>query len=517
MYLVTAELMRQIDRAATNKLRLSSLELMENAGRGIAERLILQNIIDPSSDAKVVIFCGKGNNGGDGFVVGRYLYDAGIDVRIFFIGAANKLSDDARINRNSAVETGVAVEEIKSVNDIDPNLHCTHIIDAIFGTGFQGVPHGLAAELIEYINRKNATVISIDLPSGLNADNGQHEGAVVRADFTFTLAIPKYGLYLSPGRELAGQVEIVQIGIPDEDIEKLKLPHQLITADMVASKLPKRKPDGHKGDFGYLLIIAGSTGLTGAAELTANSAMRSGCGMVRVACPDSTQPVLAAKLTEIMTHPLPDVAKKGALALRGLGEIRQLALDYDALAFGPGIGRHHETIELVKRFVADNEKPIVIDADGLFALSPKTDVLKQSKAPMLLTPHAGEFKRLSGLDAPTDIHERFKVALLFSKEYGVTLLLKGSPTIIATPSGDCYLNPTGNSGMAKGGSGDVLTGIIASLMAQGLSVEDAAVCGAYIHGLAGDFAADALTPRAMIAGDIIDFLPGAFELLERPK
>ncbi|HEX2896853.1 MAG TPA: NAD(P)H-hydrate dehydratase, partial [candidate division Zixibacteria bacterium] len=318
---------------------------------------------------------------------------------------------------------------------------------------------------------------------------------------------------LSPGRELAGRVEVVPIGIPEKAIDKYKLPHQLITSELVASRLPKRKPDGHKGDFGYLLIIAGSTGLTGAAELTANASMRSGCGMVRVACPSSTQPVLAKKLTEIMTHPLPDVAKKGALALRSLGEIRQLALDYDALALGPGIGRHHETIELVQRFVADNEKPIVIDADGLYALSSNMDALKKSKASMLLTPHAGEFKRLSGKDAPTDIFERFKIAQDFSKEYGVTLLLKGSPTIIATKDGDCFLNPTGNSGMAKGGSGDVLTGIIASFMAQGMSVEDAAICGAYIHGLAGDFAADALTQRAMKAGDIIEYLPGAFQSL----
>ncbi len=364
MYLVTAELMRQIDQAAIDKHVMPSLELMENAGRGIAEQLILQNIIDPASDAKIVVFCGKGNNGGDGFVVGRYLHDAGIDVTIYFIGPSNKLSDDALVNHARAVKAGGAVKELKSVNDIDPNLHCTHIIDAIFGTGFQGAPHGLAVELIDYINQQNACIISIDLPSGLNADNGRHEGAVVRADFTLTLALPKYGLYLSPGRELAGQVEVIPIGIPDDVIEKFKLPHRLITSEMVASKLPKRKPDGHKGDFGYLLIIAGSTGLTGAAELTANSAMRSGCGMVRVACPSSVQPVLAAKLTEIMTHPLPDVAKKGALALRCLGEIRQQSLDYDAVALGPGIGRHHETIQQVKRFVADNEKPIEIDADG---------------------------------------------------------------------------------------------------------------------------------------------------------
>jgi len=514
MYLVTSELMRQIDRDTIEKHRIPSLDLMENAGRGIAERLILQNIIDPSTDARVVIFCGKGNNGGDGFVVGRYLHDVGVEVRIFFIGPIEKLSKDTKSNYKNAVDAGVDVIEIKSLSDVEKDLNCTHLIDAIFGTGFEGAPHGIASELIEFINNQNAEVISIDLPSGLNADNGTYEGAVVCADFTFTLGLPKYGLFLSPGRELAGHVEVVPIGMPDEVVEKFNLPHQLITPEMVALKLPKRKPDGHKGDFGYLLIIAGSTGLTGAAELTANSAMRSGCGMVRVACPSSVQPILATKLTEIMTHPLPDVAKKGALALRGLGEIRQLALDYDALALGPGIGRHHETIELVKRFVTDNEKPIVIDADGLYALGSNTKVLKDSKAQMVLTPHAGEFKRLTGNDVPTDIHKRFEVAKSFALEHSVTLLLKGSPTIIVHPSGRCYLNPTGNSGMAKGGSGDVLTGIIASLMAQGLSGEDAAICGAYIHGLAGDFAADVLTQRAMRAGDIIDFLPGAFEALD---
>jgi len=512
MYLVTSELMRQIDRDAIDEHKIPSLELMENAGRGIAERLILLNIIDPASDTKVAVFCGKGNNGGDGFVVGRYLHQAGIDVNIFFIGPSGTLSNDAKANHQKAIDAGIETTEFKSVSDIGDKLDRTHIIDAIFGTGFEGAPRELSAELIDFVNRQSsaATVISVDLPSGLNADNGQHEGVVVKADYTFTLALPKYGLFLSPGRELAGQVEVVPIGIPNKVMEKFKLTHQLITPEIVASKLPNRKPDGHKGDFGYLLIIAGSTGLTGAAELTANASMRSGCGMVRVACPSSTQPVLAAKLTEIMTHPLPDVAKKGALALRGLGEIRRLALDYHALAIGPGIGRHHETIELVKRFVSDNEKPIVIDADALYALGSDIKVLKDSKAPMVITPHAGEFKRMFGVDVPIEIHERFKIAQSFSKEYNVTLLLKGSPTIIAHPSGRCYFNPTGNNGMAKGGSGDVLTGIIASFMAQGMSTEDAAACGAYIHGLAGDFAADALTPRAMCAGDIIDYLPGAF-------
>jgi hydroxyethylthiazole kinase-like uncharacterized protein yjeF len=513
MHLVTSELMRAIDREAIDNCGIPSDTLMENAGRGIAEQLLNQNIIDVSQENKVVIFCGMGNNGGDGFVVGRYLHEAGIDVAIFFIGPVDKLSNDAKVNYERAAKSKVNVKEIKKISDLDVSLNCTHMIDAIFGTGFESMPRGLAGELIEYINSQHAIIISVDMPSGLNADNGQHEGVVVQADYTFTLALPKYGLFISPGRELAGVVDVIPIGIPEETINKFKLNHQVISTEMVAAKLPERKPDAHKGDFGYLLIISGSTGLTGATAMTANSAMRSGCGMVRVGCPSSVLPIIATKLTEIMTHPLPDVAKKGALALRGLGEIRKLALDYGAIAIGPGLGLHHETMELVRRFVADNEKPIVIDADALTALSKDMTVLTKSNAPIVLTPHPGEFERMTGIDASLDIRKRFETALSFAREFNVVLLLKGSPSIIATPEGQGYLNPTGNHGMAKGGSGDVLTGIIASLLAQGLNAEDAAVCGAYIHGLAGDFAADALTPRAMMAGDTIDYLPGAFQLL----
>ena len=513
MYLVTSGSMRAIDREAIDKHKIPSLDLMENAGQGIAERLLTHNIIDPSTADKVAVICGKGNNGGDGFVVARYLHDAGVNICLFFIGPSKELSGDAGINYDRAVKSGVVVTEIKKVTDLEDIKNCTHLIDALFGTGFKGRPRDLSAKVIEFINEQETAVISIDLPSGLDADNGTHQGAVIRSDYTFALALPKYGLFLSPGRELAGVVDIVPIGIPNEVMNKQKLSHQLITAELVSEKLPERNPSGHKGDFGKLLAISGSTGMTGASCLTANSALRSGCGIVRVACPQGVQPVLAIKLTEAMTHPLPDISNKGVLALRSLGEIRKLSKEHDALAIGPGLGLHHETQELIRRFVSKNEKPIVIDADALTALSSNMNFIKESKAAMVLTPHAGEFGRLTGETVPDDIQERFVNVLEFAKEYGVTLLLKGSPTIIACPKGNRYLNPTGNDGMATAGSGDVLTGIIGSLLAQGMTAEDAAVCGAFIHGTAGDIAADALTPRAMIAGDLIDFLPEVFELL----
>ncbi len=513
MYLVTSESMRAVDREAIDKHNIPSLDLMEKAGQGIAERLLSHNIIDPSGDNKVAVICGKGNNGGDGFVVARYLHEAGINVCLFFIGPVNVLSKDASVNHNRSVKCGVPLTEIKKIADLDDIRNCSHIIDALFGTGFKGSPRDLSAEVIEFINEQKAAVIAIDMPSGLNADKGIHQGAVIRADYTFALALPKYGLFLSPGRELAGVVDIVPIGIPDEVMKMQKLSHTLITADMVSSKLPERDPQAHKGDFGKLLLISGSTGMTGAACLSASSALRTGCGIVRVGCPQGVQPVLAVKLTEAMTQPLPDISKKGVLALRSLGEIRKLSNEHDAIAIGPGLGLHHETQELVRRFITKNEKPIVIDADALTALSGDMNALIESKAPIVLTPHSGEFQRLTGETVPDDIQDRFKIALDFAKNYNVTLLLKGSPTIIACPNGNCYLNPTGNHGMATAGSGDVLTGIIGSLLAQGMTAQDAAICGAFIHGTAGDIAADALTPRAMIAGDMIDSLPEAFALL----
>ena len=511
MKLVTAEQMRRIDREAIDNRGIPGPELMENAGRGIAGRILL-TMGDAEGRTSATIFCGKGNNGGDGFVIGRYLSEAEVSVTFYCAGPVEQLSPDARLNHDRARKLGLEIVELSSVSDLPDRLDSDYIVDALFGTGFSGAPRGLLADIIEYVNRQYQPVIAVDMPSGLNADNGQHEGAVVRADYTFTLALPKYGLYVSPGRELAGEVEVVPIGIPDDVIEMFGLTVDLITPKLVTDLMPVRPPDGHKGIFGKLLLLAGSTGFTGAAALAAKSALRCGCGLAKVAAPRSVLPIIAQSVIEATGHPLPDVAKKGALALRGLGEVRKLAAEHEAVAIGPGIGQHHETKELVRRFVATLDKPAVIDADGLNALVGALDVLKRpSGAPLLvLTPHPGEFQRLSGQKPSKDIHEIIAAARQFAGEHGIILVLKGSPTVVAEPGGQVFVNPTGNHGMATGGSGDVLTGAIGSLLAQGLSSLDAAVCGVYIHGLAGDLAAADLTPRALIAGDLIDFLPEVF-------
>ena len=517
MKLVTSEQMRTVDRMTIDDHGIPGPELMENAGRGIAER-ILSTIIDAEDKPSFAIFCGKGNNGGDGYVIGRYLAEAGLKVVFWHLGSRQELSPDAGLNYDRAAEAGLELHEITAASDLPDQLDCEYTIDAVFGTGFAGAPRGISADVISYINQQDQSVIAVDMPSGLNADTGQHEGDVVGADFTFTLALPKFGLYVSPGRELAGWVQTIPIGIPPSVLDSFGFDVDLITPLMVAQMIPYRQPDGHKGTFGKFFLLAGSTGLTGAAALAAKSALRAGCGLAKIGTPASVLPTIAMLIPEATGLPLPDVGKRGVLALRGLGQVRQAAAEHDAIAIGPGLGQHHETFELVRRLVASVEQPMVIDADGLNALVGQNPVIAKKQASpeaesAVLTPHPGEFFRLAGKTVPNAIHERIDIARAFASEHQIVLVLKGSPSLVVAPDGPCYLNPTGNNGMATGGSGDVLTGLIGSFLAQGMAPIEAAISGTYIHGLAGDFAAEELTERALIAGDLVDFLPEAFTAL----
>ena len=515
MKLVTAAQMRAIDRETIEHFGIPGPTLMENAGRGIAEQM-LSDLIDSPESTQVAVFCGKGNNGGDGFVIARYLQEAGVKVKTYFIGPPEKLSADGKLNLNRAREADVRLTEVSTLDQLPVDLDADFVVDALLGTGFNGTPEGLVAGLIEYINFQNGLVVAVDLPSGLNADTGAAEGAVVTAGCTYTLGLPKIGLYLSPGREIAGEVRVIDIGLPENAIAQQELNTTLITPELVAELLPYRKPDGHKGDFGRLLLVAGSTGLTGAAALASQAAARTGCGLIKLASPASTQPILATKLTEVMTIPLPDVSGKGVLALRGLGEIRKYVEQHDAVVVGPGIGSHHETRELMQRLIPKLICPAIVDADGLNAFEGVSDLLRQrdGATDLVLTPHPGEYTRLTGSEILDNISEKIDNVLQAARDLSAVVVLKGSPTLVADSQGACYLNPTGNSGMATGGSGDVLSGMIGSFLAQGLSPLDASLCGVYLHGRAGDLAADHLTQRAMIAGDIITYLPEAFEEID---
>lgn len=517
MKLVNAEQMRLIDKTAINDHNIPSLELMENAGRNISI-FILDRILENKRNGSVAIFCGKGNNGGDGFVVARHLSQAGLKVVVYMISDVSDLSKDASVNYEKANGLEIEISQIKLIESLPEILKTDLIVDAVFGTGFSGEPKEFSSEIISYINKskRNAVVVSVDVPSGLDATTGQHEGEVVQADFTLTLGNPKTGLYVTPGREVAGVVEIVPIGIPDEAVASINVENNLtlVTAEIVSKIIPKRKPDGHKGDFGKLYVLAGSNGMTGAAILTAKSSLRSGIGMVKVGTPKSVQSIIASLVIEATSDGLPDVGKNGKLALRGLGEILENVKNQDALVIGPGLGMHHETQELVRRVIARADLPIIIDADGLNAVAKNVDILKSIKQSLVVTPHPGEFLRLTKLEKyPTDIYEKIKLAADFAKEYSLTLVLKGSPTIIADKDGNGFLNSTGNNGMATGGSGDVLSGIIGTFLAQGLSSIDSAIVGVYLHGISGDLAAVDLTARSMTAGDIVEYLPESFRYL----
>ena len=513
MKLVTAEQMRAIDAETINNRGISGPELMENAGRGIAEK-IRENILGDPKESRIAVLCGKGNNGGDGFVVGRYLFEYGCDVTIYLPAPCNNLSPDAFLNFNRAKELGVKLIAVEACEQLPDDLEVDYIIDAIFGTGFSGSPRGLLSKFVQYINNKNVPVIAVDCPSGLDVDNGACEGDAVQAMFSYPLAASKIGMYYSPGREKCGMIDIVPIGIPDDVWTKFDINENLITSEMVGKLLPKRKPDGHKGDFGKLFILAGSTGLTGAATLVAEASVRSGLGLVTVGCPQTINPILENKLTEPMTYPLPDVGKKGFLAKRGLGGIRKKIAENDVVIIGPGIGTHFETRELIQKIISEIDKPTVIDADGLNAFAKNREGLLGKHPKFVLTPHPGEFKRLIDEEIPEDLSDKYNLVRKYAKKFNSVIVLKGSPTIIVDTDEQLYLNPTGNNGMATGGSGDVLSGIIGSFLAQGLCPLDSAIVGVYVHGLCGDLAADDYSERAMIAGDLIDYLPDAFILLE---
>ena len=391
------------------------------------------------------------------------------------------------------------------------------VIDAIFGSGLTRAPAGLAAEAIKLINRSGTYVVSIDLPSGLQSDTGTPYEPCVRADLTVTMALPKLGLWLYPGRACVGTVEVADIGMPGPEVlspkSKVQSPEPdqtfLLDAEHIRSLLPRRRPDGHKGTFGAALIIAGSRNFSGAAVLAGSAAVRSGCGLIRLAIPAGIADVVSSDVIEAVKIPLPQTDTE-ALSPAALESLLELAGDAEAIAIGPGIGTDPRTKELELDFLAEVEKPTVIDADGINNLAGRVDLLSRTKTQLVLTPHPGEFARLAGLKADDVNADRVGVSRRFATEKKVVLVLKGASTVVAAPDGRVFVNPTGNSGLAKGGTGDVLTGLIAGLMAQGMSPLDAACAGVYLHGLAADIAVQSLTEYCVAAGDLPDFLPRAF-------
>ncbi len=513
MKLVTAAQMRSIDHRAINERGIPGLRLMENAGRGIAEwvREIAGGNV---AGKRYLVVSGKGNNGGDGYVIARHLAIWGAKVQVVVIAARDEVKGDARVNLE---ELRLPVIFARTPRDLPDLAGFDLLIDAIFGTGFQGEIQGLASEVIELLNRGGRPILAVDCPSGLNADTGAIASQCIRATFTGSLALPKLGQYLHPGRAACGEIRVIDIGIPAEVIDSFEIPLSLITEDFVRRTIPDRSATAHKGDAGKVFIIAGSVGLTGAATLAAEAAIRAGSGLVTVGIPRSLNDILEVKLTEAMTRPLPELRKQRCLALRSLGDILDGIRSSDAICLGPGIGRNHETMELCRRLLPLIDRPAVVDADGLYALTGNTDMLAATKAPIVLTPHAGEFARLSGMSVEEIEGSRIENAKDFSCKTGKILVLKGAPTVVANPDGTVYLNSTGNCGMATGGAGDVLSGIICAFLGMKLPPLEATLCGVFVHGLAGDLAKSAMGTFGMNASDLIHFTAQALKSLKDKK
>jgi hydroxyethylthiazole kinase-like uncharacterized protein yjeF len=503
--LVTAARMQELDRAAISENGIPGLTLMENAGRGVVDGMTkhLGNL----AATRPLVICGKGNNGGDGFVVVRLLLEKKARPDCVLLGKAADLSLDALASYQLLAASGCKVQEAASRADIEP-LFCSRkiVVDAIFGTGLARAPAGLAADAVQLINSSGAYVVAVDLPSGLQSDTGTPYNPCVRADLTVTMALPKLGLWLYPGRALAGRIEVADIGIATRDQGADAF---LLDAAYVRSVLPRRHPDGNKGTFGRALVVAGSRGFSGAAILAGRAAVRSGCGIVHLAVPEGICESVASGVVEAVKSPLPQT-EECALSPAALESLLDAAGSAQAVALGPGIGTDRRTQKLQLSFLAEIDKPTVVDADGVNNLIGRLGMLSRTKAPLVLTPHPGEFARLTGTRPAQANADRAGSARKFATERKVVLVLKGASTVIAAPDGRVFVNPTGNSGLATGGTGDVLTGLIAGLLAQGMSPLDAACAGVYLHGLAADIAVKTLTEYCLAAGDLPGYLPAAY-------
>ena len=512
MKIVTGTEMQALDRRTIMEARVPSSVLMERAGEGIVRHL--EECCGSARGKTITIFCGKGNNGGDGLVVARLLRRRHARIRIVLLTPTTDLSRDtaAMYRRLVQVAGRAAIIRFRSADQVKPLLASSDIlVDALLGTGLSSVVTGTYREAIELINSAGKPVVAIDIPSGLHADTGAILGQAIHATLTVTCGLPKLGLYVGAGIDQAGAIRIVDIGIPSAYVDAIESRTLLLTSDSAFRSLPERASSAHKGTFGHAGIIAGSVGKTGAAVLAAQAALRVGAGLVTVATPSSVNDVLEAKLLEAMTMPLPET-KARTLARSGLDRVLAFMQARTAIAIGPGLSTHHETVELVQLLMKHLDRPSVLDADALNALAGRASLLTECKTPPVLTPHPGEMARLEVDATAQSVNaDRIGTARRFARERGVFVVLKGARTVIARPDGLVAICPTGNPGMATAGTGDVLTGMIVGLLAQKVPAWEAACAAAYFHGSAGDLASQHLGQPGMLASDLIARIPYALQ------
>ena len=505
MKLSTSAQMREIDRYVIEDVGVPGAELMSNA----AEHIALAAIERLTLGGSAAVFCGSGNNGGDGIGAAAFLLDKGVHVRAFIVSDTARLTPDARVMLERLSALGGRLEVYADTVDIVRYLNgCDVIIDAMFGTGLNSDIRGDALAAVGVINDSNSFVISADIASGVDADTGVILSDAVDADMTVTFSMAKPGHFVEPGCTRRGELRIRDIGVPREIIEYAQSETHAVTADDIM--LPRRRPDSHKGDYGRCLITAGSVGYTGAPALSARAATKMGAGLVFLGVPETIYSILAVKCDEEMPFPLP-ADSHGRIAANAASELLHRAADSDAVLLGPGLGRSAEITELVTSVMRISKTPIVLDADGINAISGNPDVLDAATCPIILTPHVGEFVRLTGSALPGN---RLQAARNFATKHGCTVVLKGHRTITALPDGAAYINTTGGPAMAKGGSGDVLAGMITSLVGQRWELRDAVITAVYLHGLAGDMCAERFGEYSVSASDIIAMIPQAVKSIQ---
>ena len=507
MRILTAAQMREADRFTIEEIGIPSLVLMENAGRQVVAAM--ESVYEEQLAGRVAVLCGRGNNGGDGFLVARTLLQRGIDTAVFVVGALGDVRGDARTNLDILGRLGVTVVEIGDEQTWELHFseisQCTLIVDAIFGTGLKSPVAGMLETVIADVNASDIPIVSIDIPSGLSADTPHLIGDCINASMTVTLAAPKLPLVLPPGEAYAGDVVIADIGIPYEVIEGLDGKHvELLTPEQIRELIEPRAADSHKGDFGRVTIVAGSRGKTGAAHMAAMGALRSGAGLVTVATPASCLSIVASMAPEFMTEPL---GGSGDPAVTPAAVEQVLELTHDVIACGPGLGRSPEVGEFVRLLIERATVPLVLDADAVTVLADDPGrLIGKEERDVIITPHPGEMARLIGASVEEVQANRIEVASDFATTHRVYVVLKGHRTVIATPEGRVYINPTGNPGMATGGTGDVLTGMIAAWLAQLLDAEAACRLAVFLHGAAGDLAEASEGQVAMTATDLLAHL-----------
>jgi len=517
MKILNAAEMREVDRLTTSRHRVPSLTLMENAGKGIAE--FIQRRFTDFARRRLVILCGKGGNGGDGFVAARHLRKMGAKPVVHLVGDPRDVKGEvlANMRRWKAGPGKIQSNPAGAKAAWGPFTSDLLIIDALLGTGSRGTVEGQLREAIEAINGREAgcVVVSVDIPSGLNADTGEVSGVAVRADYTITFTAPKPGLFLGKGPDCVGQLTVYQVGSPPSVVEETGKGNLRWSesGEFSGFALP-REPDGNKGVYGHALVVAGSVGKSGAAVLASWAALRAGAGLVTVAVPEPILPIVAAHTPEIMTEAL-DATSSGSISMRSIESDRFASIlkGKRALAIGPGLTTHDETQQAVRAIVGKRAVPIILDADGLNAFAGRAAELKHGEGNICLTPHPGEMARLAGCKIADVQSRRIDLALKSAADWNAIVVLKGYHTVVAAPGGRAYVNSTGNPGMATGGTGDVLTGILAGLTAQFGAADWLRVIafGVYLHGLAADIAYAESGGAPLMASDLIRALPRAYQ------